>query len=271
MINKNGMKRHLLLSTLACLILGGFSPIFAMRIISLAPSLTKNLQYLGAENEMVGCTNYCKVTRKMPIVATAIKVDIEKVVSLRPDLVVTSTLTTPETIAILKKMRIKVVSFPMCHSYKEVCDQFVQLGKLVGKEVQARKVLASTNKTINSVKTKQMTNQKIFFQLGINPIFSVIPNTFMEDYITFCGATNIAYGMKGGTMTREAVLARNPDAIFIVTMGSFAEQEKKIWEKYSNLSAMKRRKIFIIDSDKACTPTPVTFAETLVTMVKLLK
>ena len=42
----------------------------AKRIISLSPSLTKNLQYLSEEQELVGCTSYCKTTRKVNVVAT---------------------------------------------------------------------------------------------------------------------------------------------------------------------------------------------------------
>jgi ABC-type Fe3+-hydroxamate transport system substrate-binding protein len=247
------------------------SPLSAKRIISLTPSLTKNLQYLGSENELVGCTSYCKTTRKIPVVASAVKVNVEKVVSLKPDLVIASTLTQPETIAALKKIGVKTVVFPMAHSFSEICAQFLQLGKLIGKEAQAQKVLRQINQKIAKLKATTTSNQRVFIQLGANPLFAVIPNTFMNDYIVFAGAKNITQGMTSGSITREAVLTRNPEAIFIVTMGVFAGQEKREWERYSNLAAVKNKKIFIIDSDKACTPTPVTFAETLELIMKNLK
>jgi ABC-type Fe3+-hydroxamate transport system substrate-binding protein len=248
------------------------APLSAKRIISLTPSLTKNLQYLGSENELVGCTSYCKTSRKVPVVASAVKVNVEKVVSLKPDLVIASTLTQPETIAALKKMGVKTVVFPMAHSFNEICAQFLQLGKLIGKETQSQKVLRQINQKIAKLKaTTKASNQRVFIQLGANPLFAVIPNTFMNDYIVFAGAKNITQGMTSGSITREAVLTRNPEAIFIVTMGVFAGQEKKEWERYPNLAAVKNKKIFIIDSDKACTPTPVTFAETLELILKSLK
>jgi iron complex transport system substrate-binding protein len=248
-----------------------FAPLSAKRIISLTPSLTKNLQYLGVENELVGCTSYCKTSRKVPVVASAVKVNVEKVVSMKPDLVIASTLTQPETVAALKKMGVKIVVFPMAHSFKDICAQFLQLGKLVGKEAQAQKVLGQVNQKINKLKSATASNKRVFIQLGANPLFAVIPNTFMNDYIVFAGAKNITEGMTTGSITREAVLTRNPEAIFIVTMGVFADQEKKEWERYSNLAAVKNKKVFIIDSDKACTPTPVTFAETLEVIIKNLK
>lgn len=242
----------------------------AKRIISLSPSLTKCLQYLGDESELVGCTSYCKTTRPITVVATAIKVNVEKVVSLKPDLVVTSSMTPPETLATLKKVGINIVVFPMPHSFDEICSQFLQLGKLVDRETSARKVLATARQKVNSLKADRHAVKKIFIQLGANPLFTVIPNTFMNDYITFAGAKNIADGMTSGTITREAVLVRNPDVIFIVTMGMLGLEEQKQWETFPNLAATRHKKVFIIDSDKACTPTPVTFAETLEVIVKAL-
>jgi iron complex transport system substrate-binding protein len=110
---------------------------------------------------------------------------------------------------------------------------------------------------------------KIFIQIGANPLYTVFPNTFMDDYITYAGAQNIAFDFTIGFITRESVLLRNPDVIFIVSMGITGEEEKKNWEKVKELNASKNKKIFILDSDKACTPTPVTFIETLETIISL--
>lgn len=265
------MKRYFSILLFFFFLLFSVNSAYATRIVSLASSLTKNVQYLGAENELVGRTSFCKTSRNIPIVASAVKVNIEKVVALKPDLVLASSLTQPETLAALKKMGIKVVLFQSPKSYGELCEQFLNLGKMIGREEQARKVLASTNQKVNLLKAKAQSNKRVFIELGANPLFAVIPNTFMDDYIRFAGAKNIAQGMKTGSITREAVLVRNPEAIFIVTMGILAEQEKKQWEKYSTLAATKNKKIFVVDSDKACTPTPVTFVETLEAIVKGLK
>lgn len=263
-------KRTFLLSMVlmvACLL----SAAPAKRIISLSPALTRNILYLGDEDELVGCTSYCVTTHPKTIVASAIKVNVEKVASLKPDLVVTSTMTPPETVASLKKLGIKTVVFPMPHSYNEICSQFLQLGRLIGKETAAKKVLNATQQKVNALKAKVNSQKKILIQLGANPLFAVISNTFMNDYISFSGSKNIADGMTSGTITREAVLVRNPDVIFIVTMGMLGPEQKREWERYPNLSAVKNKKIIIIDSNKACTPTPVTFAEALELIVKALK
>lgn len=92
----------------------------------------------------------------------------------------------------------------------------------------------------------------------------------MDEYITKAEAVNIASDLTSGAITRESVIIRNPDIIFIVTMGVAGEEEKKTWQNIKEIEAAKSNKIFIIDSNKACLPTPVTFVETLDTMIHLM-
>lgn len=266
------MNKRLFLFAGILILCNAFSFVSASRrIISLSPAITLNMHYLGDEADLVGCTSYCKNTRKIPVVASAIKVNVEKVVSMKPDLVLASSMTPPETIESLRKMGLNVVVFPIAHSYAEICQQFLQLGKLVGKGAEARKVVEDSQRKVNALKIKRNTDNKILIQLGANPLFAVISKTFMDDYITFLGAKNIASGMTSGSITREAVLARNPDIIFIVTMGILANDEKKQWESFPNLSAARNHKVIVIDSEKACMPTPVTFAETMSVISKYAK
>jgi len=241
------------------------------RVVSLAPSLTKNLKYLEAEDLLVGCTSYCQPGRKVDVVASAVKVNIEKVVTMKPDLIIATTITDPETIGILRKFGFRVEVFPKVDSFENICSQFLNLGKIIGKDVRTQKVIADCKKKVEELKQSVKSEQKpkMFLQIGADPLYTVMPKTFMDDYITFAGAKNIASDLTVGSISRESVLLRNPDVIFIVTMGIVGEEEKATWEKVSALSAAKNKKIFIIDSDKACTPTPISFVETLETIINL--
>jgi len=244
------------------------------RIVSLAPSLTMNLYYLEVQSKLVGCTSYCEIAKKdkKEIVASAVKVNIEKVVSLKPDLVIATTITNPETIKSLQKFGIHVEVFPTAKSFNDICLQFIRLGKLVGKESFAQTLINTSKAQVEALKKsmKKTTSQKVFFQIGSKPLFSVLTNTFMNDHILFAGATNIFAELNKGTVTREAVLARNPDIIIIVTMGMVGEEEKKTWESYSQLSATRKKQVYIIDSELACTPTPLSFVKTFETITKLI-
>jgi len=254
-------------------------PLFTMaqpfnRIVSLAPSLTMNVYYLDSKQKLVGCTSFCEIAKpdKKEIIGSATMVNIEKIVSLKPDLIVATLITKPEVLDKLRKLGIHVEVFSSPKDFNGICSQFLRLGMLIGKAEKAKAVIAESKANVDKIKAqhKGVAKQKIFFQIGSNPLFSVLSNTFMNDFILFCGGINIASEMHSGTIGRESVLKRNPDAIFIVTMGVAGDDEKAIWQRYGELSATKRKQIFIIDSNQACTPTPLSFVYTLEMINKLL-
>jgi ABC-type Fe3+-hydroxamate transport system substrate-binding protein len=239
-----------------------------IRIVSLAQSLTKELMDLGLDSSIVGATSYCDVSLKNPdlIIGTSTEVNVEKILLLKPDLIVASVLTSQATITTLKNNGINVYTCPKMDSYEAICKHFVTLGKLVGKEELANSIVISSKKKIDSLRNiipTKAQKQTIFFQIGANPLFTVIPNTYMNDFITLAGCENIASDFTRGTITRESVLQRNPDIIFIVTMGIAGDQEKETWESYKELKAAMNKKIFVIDSEMACTPTVQTFTKSV--------
>ncbi len=245
------------------------------RIISLAPSLTKSLYMLGADDLLVGCTNFC--TLKNPddaeVVASAVKVNLEKALTLKPDLVLTSSLTNPETSSTFEKLGVEVMYFPYPKSYAEMCDYMLRLGDKIGRRALAEKLVAESKERLAKVIAtvpKKSSKPTVFMQIGANPLFTVVPNTFMQDFIDFSGCENIASDLSIGSITREGVLVRNPDIIFVILMGSVSADEKEKWERYRNLKAVQNKRIFVLDSEKTCSPTPLDFTDALEEMIGLI-
>jgi len=241
---------------------------YPKRIISLAPSLTKSLYWLEAGDLLVGCTSFCILQDPgdAEVVATAVQVNLEKAVMLKPDLVIASSLTNPETIRTFEKLGIPVLSFSYPRSFDDICRYVQLLGEKIGKKALADRLIAETRAKLEAVKAKvPEVKQKpgVFFQIGANPLFTAVPNTFMQDFINFSGCVNIASDLKIGSITRETVLVRNPDVIMVMLMGSVSREEKNKWEAYKNLKAVKNNKVFVVDDEKTCSPTPELFVEAL--------
>ena len=245
----------------------------AKRIVSLVPWMTKSLYLMGEQGRIVGCTNYCPVeaTDKIPVVATAVNVNIEKLLMLKPDLVFASSLIKPEILDNVRKLGIKIEYMPYPKSFDEICTDFIRVGELVGQQAKAKTIVEQQRDRMTKIRAKIPAGKhpKMFFQIGAKPLFCAVPQTFMDDFVTFSGGTNIAAGLTIGSVTREFVLKQNPDLIFIVTMGIVAEEERENWLKYPSLSASKSKQIFILDSDKTCSPTPVLFVDALEEMIRL--
>jgi len=245
------------------------------RIVSLAPSITENLYLLGAQNKMVGCTSYCTlaVNDGVQQIGSTIDVNVEKILTLKPDLVLTMLMTKPQDVEAMRKLGIRVEILPTPKNFNEVCEQTIEIGKLTGFENEARQVTEKARQKVESLKQlglKNKVKQKIFFQLGSNPVFTVLPNTFMNDFILFCNGENIADEMTTGIISRESVLAKNPDVIIIATMGGFGAEEKKVWETYKSMNATKNRRIFLIDSETSCSPTPENFARAFTDVISFV-
>ncbi|HKK81678.1 MAG TPA: ABC transporter substrate-binding protein, partial [Prolixibacteraceae bacterium] len=138
------------------------------RIVSLAPSLTKNVYFLEAQDQLVGCTSYCSeaLADNKEVVASAIKVNIEKTISLKPDLILVTTITAPETIEMLEKFDIQVEVFSTPRNTEEVFEQFMRIGSLLTKKEEANEIIATSKQKIKEIKQKHpASNKDIFFQI----------------------------------------------------------------------------------------------------------
>jgi ABC-type Fe3+-hydroxamate transport system substrate-binding protein len=247
----------------------------AKRVISLAPSITENLYLIGAQNKLVGCTSFCTlaIADGKEQIGSTVDVNIEKILMLQPDLVLAMLLTKPQDIETMRKLGIKVEVIPTPRNFSEICSQTIEIAKLVGCENAAKEIVQKSKLTVDSLKQKSGQHRKklkIFFQLGSNPIFTVLENTFMNDFILLCNGENIANGLTKGSVTRESVLMKNPDVIIVATMGGFGAEEQKLWKSYPGLKAAKNNKIFLIDSETACSPTPVNFVKAFTDVVNFV-
>ena len=244
------------------------------RIISLGPSITEQIYLLGVEDKLVGCTIYCKRPKdaeNKEKVGTAIEVNLEKAISIKSDLILATSLTSPKAIDKLEKLGMKVVTFSSPRNFNEICEQFLRLAVLVGKKEEAERVIGEVKDKVYEIKqrVKDLHKPKVLVQVGAKPLWVATKDSFINDFIEFAGGQNL--GPEGsGIYSRERVLKQNPEVIIITTMGIVGENEKKIWQRYKSIDAVKNNRIYIIDSDKLCSPTPVSFVQTLEELVGIL-
>jgi len=233
-----------------------------LRIISLVPSITKELVQLGLKDNIVGATSYCEISKnnKDLIVGSAIEINEEKIMLLKPDIVFASSLVKEKSLAILRNNGIRVEFLKKPTSFDDLCSQFIELSKLLNKSEQATKYIANARHTLDSliaIVPNNVEKPTIFFQLGASPIAAVIPNSFMNDFITLAGGVNLFEDLEHIIVNRESVILRNPDYIFISSMGIVGLQEKEVWETYNTLNATKNNNIYIVAT--ATSPTVSDF------------
>lgn len=241
------------------------------RIVSLSPSLTKMVHLLGGHDQLVGYTSFCKQQDddNTAVVASQMNVNIEKILDINPDFVVTTKLTAARDIEMLRKTGVSVRVMDTPASFDDLCGQMVVLGNITGRKDMARTIVNREKERLYEVQQNIPEDDQlsIFMQLGAKPLFTAIPGTFMDDYIQLAGGVNTARDLRQGAINREMVLSRDPDVIFIVMGGTAGQYEKENWLNYDGLQAAASRKVFVLDEDKAASPTPVTFVDIVEDMI----
>lgn len=248
------------------------------RIVSLAPFVTEDLYLLGADDRLVACTTFCNrpvAAQKKPRVSTAVKPNIEKILSLEPDLVLSSELIDPRSISQLRQLGIRVKTFPVAKNFSEICRIFMDIAVLAGEESAGRSVIKNAEARVrliqDSIGKSPGSPVRVFMQIGMKPLFTVIRDTFLHDYIQLAGGMNIAEDLSSGMISREVVLRRDPDIILIVSMGEYHDSEKTLWMSHRRMTAVKHRHVFVLDAEKVCSPTPATFCDSLEEIAGLIQ
>ena len=248
------------------------------RIISLAPSITEQLYSLGVEEKIVGVTIFCTHPAEAKIkekIGTYLEPNLEKIVALKPDLVLATESQKKETVKKLKDLGIKIFVFKEGETFKEITEQFLQLAKILGEEKRAKRIITSAEKEIKKIiaRDKNFFLLKVFLQLGSEPLITAGEDTFLNEMVELIGGANIAANLGKGyfRINREKVIQEDPEVILIVSMGETTEKELKAWLKFKNLKAVREKKIYLLDADKICRPTVTCFLEGLGTISKLIR
>jgi len=236
-----------------------------VRIISFAPSITEILYFLGVQERIVGVTQYSYYPPEAdlkPKIGSYININMEKVLSLGPDLVIaTKDGNPPHVVDALEAVRIPVYVINP-RSLDEIVLTIKKLSELLGVSKEAEAKIATLTERIQRIRSLPKLNRapKVFLQINLKPVMTVGKDTLHQDIISVAGGKNIFEDSLTPypRVSIEEVIRRSPEVIFISSMerkGEF-EEAKKEWMKWDSLPAVKQNRIFMVDSDLIDRPTP---------------
>lgn len=248
------------------------------RIVSLAPSITESLYQLKAQDNLIAVTSFCNYppqAKTKEIIGTLLNPNIEKIYSLSPDLILAVEGTNrPQPIEKLKSLGLKVVVFEEGGSIEDIMKNFILLGELTGRKKEAESIAQEVREEIKFIsgKIKDAPRKKVFWQVSANPLMAAGQNSFANEIIKYAGGENIVSPSAADYphLSYEEVIKKNPDVIILVTMGNVTEKEKETWQRFGNLDAVRFSRIYVVDADKVCRPTPLSFLKGLKEIVRLL-
>ncbi|HEX9173906.1 MAG TPA: cobalamin-binding protein [Telluria sp.] len=235
----------------------------AQRVISMAPHVTELLFAAGAGAHVVGAMNfsdYPAAARKIPLIGSNSQIDIERVVALRPDLlVVWQSGNTARQIEQIERLGIPVFrSEP--RRLDQVADSIVRLGQLLGTDASARPAAADLRKRIASLAARfsKRPPVTVFYQVWDRPLYTLNGSQIASDAIALCGGRNIFAKLAtiAPEVSVEAVLQQDPEAI--VAGPSFGPDDRgiSIWKPFPTMTAVRRGNLFTLSSDLLTRPGP---------------
>lgn len=221
------------------------------RIISLAPNVTEALYYLEVGDKIVGVSDYCNWPEEVKYKAKVggmLNPSFEKILALRPDLIIISKEGTPiEVYQRLINLRLKVYVFNPKGIF-DLPSEITKLAEYVGGYDKAKFFNEKFNKELNKF-SNIFHGQKALFIIWPENLTVAGENSHIGEIMKFLGLKNIANKSSVYIQQNiEDIIKKNPDIIFIGS-GHIGTINQKIIEKLKDTDAVKNGRLFII-SDK---------------------
>jgi iron complex transport system substrate-binding protein len=246
---------------------------YSKRIITLAPHLSELVDSAGGSARLVGVSafsNYPTSVKQLPITSDARSIDLEKMKSLRPDLIIYWRGGTSESqIQSIKKTFNKKVQFIAVEPKKltDVAADIERIGKALGTEPIAKKNADALRLKIAELNTKQQSaNQKniskrkvkVFYQVWGQPLMTLNKDHIISDIIQLCGGEQLFANEKVlvPTVSREAVIKANPEIIFTAIDNQKMSSDWSMWTSFPQLAATKNKAFVDLDGDIISRPSP---------------
>ncbi|MBI3663531.1 MAG: cobalamin-binding protein [Acidobacteria bacterium] len=241
-------------------------PVPVRRIVSLAPNLTETIYALGAQDRLVGVTDYCDYppeAQQKARVGGAVNPNLEQIVALKPDLVLAQafTLNRRETVDALERLGVAVYS-ANAHSVDGILDSTRHLAEVIGAVEQSTVLLKNLRTRLGELKRHLAGRppKRVLFVVWSDPLVTVGRQTFIADALRLAGAESVVETEQDWPrLSLEEVVRLQPD--FLVFASSHSKTVRTTVEDLSQrpgwrgLDAVRNRRIAVI-SDAINRPAP---------------
>lgn len=235
----------------------------AKRIVTLAPHAAESLYAAGAGERLVGTVEYSDyppAAKKVARVGGYSRIDLEAVAALKPDLVIAwLSGNNQNQIDKLRAIGLTVyVSQP--NTMDDVASQLERFGQMAGSEAIAKNAAGQFRQRLAQLRASnaQKPKVRVFYQIWKSPMMTVGGPQIISDAIRLCGGDNVFGHLKqmSVTVSVEAVLATDPEAIVATGMGEARPEWLADWDKWTQMTAVKRANLFHINPDIMQRHTP---------------
>lgn len=243
-----------------------------LRIVSLAPNVTEILFALGLGESIVGATdrcNYPPAAQSIQRISGFGTPNVENILAVSPDMVVSSGLEKPDLLAVLQQSGIRVVNVQkngFMASFPELFAAIREIGEAAGRAAEAQAMVAGMQAELDSVAARvaavdEAHRPRVFVEIEESPLMTAGAGSFIDDLITRAGGRNVAHEIRAAypRVDPEKVIAWNPDVILVAHSDTPGEAAQRLARHigWSDVAAVRQRQIIDdIDPDLLFRPGP---------------
>jgi len=234
------------------------TPPVAHRIVSLAPSSTELLFALGAGDQVVGRTTWCRYPPAALLVADVgdgLNPNIEAIAARRPDLVVLYRSQLNETAATqLARLGIPAVTLAQ-DRLEDIAHPARELGRLTGRAGAGDSIGAAMEALLKTPAPAPI--RRVAFVVWDNPPMVIGGGSYLDQLATLAGGTNIFHdlGAASATVSIETIVARNPDVILVLSDDA-ALPGYSTRREWRAIRAVRERRFIMLPADLFGRPSP---------------
>ncbi len=236
------------------LVASGRATPLAPRIVSLSPHITELLFAAGAGAQVVGVddsSDYPAAALHIPKLGEAATLDIERLLSLKPTLVIVwDSGTPPRRRAELERLNLHVVVTEQRH-LEDIGSVLMDFGRLAGTESTAAEAARQYRADLAGLRARYAGRPRlrVFYQVWDRPLYTLSRDHVVSEVISLCGGDNVFAQLStlAPAVDREAVLTRDPDVILIGASGMEGVRQAAEWNRFPSLLAVKKHHVFTVN------------------------
>jgi iron complex transport system substrate-binding protein len=234
----------------------------ATRIVTLAPHAAELVFAAGAGARIVGVikgSDYPPAVRTRPVIGDVAALDVERIVALAPDLIVTWPWTTPRQVAALRQRGIAVFDAD-ARSIDAIASDLERIGRLAGTFDIASAAARTFRARVAAVARERSSGlpMRVFYEVSDVPLFTLGGTHLVSQALALCGGENVfaRLSIPAPQISTEAVLAADPQVIIAGTNDAKRPPWLDGWLRWPVLAAVRHRALYTVDANLLHRPGP---------------
>lgn len=225
-------------------------------IIALSPHIVEMLFDVGAGAQIIGATahsDYPEQAKKIPQVGNYVRLQLERIIELQPDLIIAWKSGNPsDDLARLKQLGFNII-YSQPNTFSDIAKEMRHFAHITGHAKQGESVVAAFNQKLERIKKQYQNKSKVlsFYELWSRPLTTVAKSSWPQQFLDICGVNNPFYQVVTPypQISIEQVLPLSIELIIQPLSVNQSEREGFNWQDWPLIPAVKNNHIIQPDAD----------------------